>query len=483
MSNEINIQLIITIDVGGTGTKFNIYDPLSNKFLSQTEEDREFQNKYSTRSELPLNEEENAQISQEFVTSLVKLIDRALIKASTNNNHKYTIENIAGIGICVPTQVDPDGNIEEIPAFKIRDLNLQEELQQKLQEKYQNHIDSIKIRVIQDVLMHTLGMYKALKLMNEKRDIKSLMVVSAGTATGIGIRLDDLNNEYKLIYGSEFQFPANILRGYGIKWSIANQPNTEKCPDLGWKTARKGIENTFRERVIEILESPTAIAIIRKQSIDNLYDEIIRESNQGYHLARRIVIECLDIDNVNNYSDCYEEEIERKIEDKFQTTVEQFKNSRLSYKNIIDNASKESINEEEWLKARQSSQQSRKIIFQIFPTLIKKVNSLEIDKAANEGDLFARSILEECATILGLSLSIIIPVIQPEYLIFAGGVSKSRIWLRKVEQTIRDNTPNWYEKSDSEKCFLTPDKIKPPFCEGATEVQLLGAVELINPNS
>lgn len=169
MSNEINIQLIITIDVGGTGTKFNIYDPITNRFMIKTQEDREFQNKYSTKSEYPLNEEENTQISQEFVTNLVKLIDRALIKADTNNNQIYTIENIAGIGICVPTQVEPDGNIEEIPAFKIRNLNLQKELQHKIQLKYQNHIEDIKIRVIQDVLMHTLGMYKALKLMDEKR--------------------------------------------------------------------------------------------------------------------------------------------------------------------------------------------------------------------------------------------------------------------------------------------------------------------------
>ena len=148
--------------------------------------------------------------------------------------------------------------------------------------------------------MHTLGMYKALKSIDQTNNIKSLMVVSASTATGIGIRLDDLNNKYKLIYGSEFQFPANILRGYGIKWSIENQLNTQQCPDLGWKTARKGIENTFLERVIEILESPTAIAFIQNnvQNIDNLYSEIIKENNQGYHLARRIVVESLDSDNL-----------------------------------------------------------------------------------------------------------------------------------------------------------------------------------------
>ena len=482
MFNKINTQLIITIDVGGTGTKFNIYDRISNIFLGKTEEDRKFQDKYSKKNESSLTDSENANIIQEFVESLIKLIDIALKKASTSNNQNYTIENVAGIGICVPTQVNRDGNIDEIPAFKIRELHLQEDLRQKLHEKYQINLDNIKIQVIQDVLMHTLGMYKALKLADETREIKSLMVVSAGTAAGIGIRLDDLNNDYKLIHGSEFQFPANILRGYGIKWSIENQPNTQQCPDLGWKVAKKGIENTFVERTIEILQSPTAIAIIRGQIIENLYEKIIKESNQSYHLARRIVIECLDVDNVNNYSDWYKEEIEKTIEDKFQTTVELFKNSSLIPKNMLENLNNEQI-KEQWLKGRQANQKLSGIIFKKFPTLVKKINSLEIDQAANGEDLFARSILEECATILGLSLSIIIPIIQPDYLIFAGGVSKSRIWLELVKNTIRDNTPKWYEKSDPHKCFLTPDDIKPPFCEGATEVQLLGAVELINTKS
>ena len=486
MSNKTNIQLMVTIDVGGTGTKFNIYDPFSNSFKIKTEEDREFQNKYSINPDFLLNKQENTLVSQYFVNSLVELIDIALNKASTsnnqNNNQNYTIENVAGIGICVPTQVNRDGKIDEIPAFKIRNLHLQEELKQKLQEKYQINTQNLKIRVIQDVLMHTLGMYKALKLADGTREIKSLMIVSAGTAAGIGIRLDDLNNDYKLIHGSEFQFPANILRGYGIKWSIENQPNTQQCPDLGWKTARKGIENTFMERVIEILESPTAIAITTAQSIDNLYEEIIRESNQGYHLARRIVVECLDVDNINNYSNWYEEEIEKTIENKFQTTVELFKNSSLIPKNLLENLNNEQIREKR-LEARQDNQKLREIMFKKFPTLIERISSLEIDQAANGGDLFARNILEECATILGLSLSIIIPIIQPDYLIFAGGVSKSRIWLEVVKNTIRDNTPKWYEKSDPHKCFLTPDDIKPPFCEGATEVQLLGAVELINTKS
>jgi hypothetical protein len=138
----------------------------------------------------------------------------------------------------------------------------------------------------------------------------------------------------------------------------------------------------------------------------------------------------------------------------------------------------QSINQYQWLKLIQTTQNLRRILLNN-STLIPKMSSLKIDQAANAGDLFARSILEECATILGLSLSIIIPVIQPEYLIFAGGISKSKIWLDKVKKTIKDNTPNWYEKSDSDKCFLTPDQIKPSFCESSTEVQLLGAVELI----
>ena len=76
-------------------------------------------------------------------------------------------------------------------------------------------------------------------------------------------------------------------------------------------------------------------------------------------------------------------------------------------------------------------------------------------------------------------MSIIIPIIQPEYLIFAGGVSKSHVWLNKVEEIIKNNTPKWYEKSDPGKCFLTAETIKPHFCKGATEVQLLGGVTLI----
>ena len=473
-----NIKLVVIIDVGGTGTKFNIYDRISNRFLSKTEEDRKFQDKYSKKNESSLTDAENANITQEFVESLIKLIDIALKKASTNNNQNYTIENINGIGIGVPTQVTPDGDIEEIPVFKIRDLNLQEKLKQKLQEKYQIDTQNLKIQVIQDVLMHSLGMYKALKLTDATREIKSLMVVSAGTAAGIGIRLEDLNNKYKLIYGSEFQFPANILRGYGIKWSIENQPNTQKCPDLGWKVARKGIENTFVERTIEILQSLTAIAIIRGQIIENLYEKIIRESNQGFHLARRIVIECLDVETINHSNDWQEEETEKKIVNKFQNIVAQFKKSPLIPKNLLEEIKSEQTRKQ-YSAPRQNSQQLKKIIFKKFPTIIEKINSFEVDRIANQGDLFARNIIEECAEILGLSLSVIIPIIQPEYLIFAGGVSKSQIWLNKVEQTIRSNTPKWYEKSNSEKCFLTADKIKPSFCEDATEVQLLGAVELV----
>lgn len=482
MYNEINIQLIIVIDVGGTGTKINIYDRINQKFLSKTEENREFQNKYSTKSDLLLNKKENTLISQYFVTNLVELIDRALNKASTSQNPNYTMENVAGIGICIPAQVAPDGSINEIPAFKIRDLHLQEELKQKLQEKYQINIQNLKIEVIQDVLMHTLGMYKALKLADETREIKSLMVISAGTAAGIGIRLEHLNNKYKLIYGSEFQFPANILRGYGIKWSIESQPNIQQCPDLGWKIARKGIENTFVERVIEILESPTAIAIIRDKSINNLYEEIIRESNQGYHLARRIVVECLDIDYLNSSKNWSEESIDKKIEAKFQSTIERFKNSILIPKKMLENLEEQQI-QEALLKNRQNFQDLKTIIFKKYPALLEEISSLKIDQASNHGDIFASSIIQECGKILGLSLSVIIPIIQPDYLIFAGGISKSRIWLKEVENTIRNNTPKWYKKSDSNKCCLIPDDIKPAFCEGATEVQLLGAVELINSNS
>lgn len=456
-----NDGFIVTIDVGGTGTKFNIYDLTDQRFIIKTDEDKNFQNKYSKKSKFNLSDEENTEISKEFVDKLIDLIDTSLSKLRQIKGKDYTIENIFGVGICVPAQVAPDGNIARIPAFNIIDLNLKN----KLQEQYKDR--KIQFAVINDVSMHTLGMYKALKLKN-KKNIESLMVVSAGTATGIGIRLDALDNKYKLIYGSEFQFPANLLRGYGIRWSMENKSNARHCADLGWKTARKGIEDTFIERVVEILVSPTAIAIINNQNVANLFNKIMEENTQGYHLARRIFIECLDSDNASNYIDTIEENIEKKIENMFQNTIEIFKNSFLVKCKCF--------------QEMPSNQKPRSVAFKEISD--KKIGSIEIDAAANSGDDFARGILEECAKILGLSLSTIIPIIQPNYLVFAGGISKSKIWLSTVQKTIEQNIPKWYEKFNLDNCFLTPEKdeIKPSFCEGSTEVQLLGAVELIIPD-
>lgn len=465
--NTQNYRLIVAIDVGGTETKYNLYDLKSQKFIINTAIDKSFQLRCEENRNGVNSSQNNNLILDDFVETLGTLIENSLSIANKAMPESYTIKDIYGIGICVPTQVDSNGYIKRIPAFRIGDFNLIE----KIQNLPDLSTKEIKFKVIHDVLMHTLGMYRALKIKNLRRDIESLMVVSAGTAAGVGIRLDALNTETKLIYGSEFNFPANILRGYGIRWSIRDKESeidTYKCRDLGWKVARVGIENTFVERVDEILGSPTAIAIINGENVENLYDKIIEECKEGYHLANRIVVECFDSDNSINCTDDFSQEnINKKIENIFKNVLNDFIDSKLI---------KFIFTEGFPIICKRKESVSKKISN-------KKINSLSIDSAANDGDVFARKAIEECANNLGLCLSIIIPIIQPEYLIFAGGVSNSKVWMDSIQQTIKENTPNWYQESYLSKCFLTPnrDEIRPSYCNGQTEVQLLGAIEMISP--
>ncbi|MDJ0728560.1 MAG: ROK family protein [Crocosphaera sp.] len=466
MSNKSK-NLIVTIDVGGTGTKYNIYDRQTEKFiLEDTRTDKEFQERFS-------NQPENEEAKTEFVNRLIELINDALEKANEQDETDYKLENIRGVGMCVPGQVEPNGDIKEIAIFKIENFNLKNELEKELTNRYNQHITC---EVIHDVSMHTLGMYRALREKKPTVNISSLLVVSAGTGTGIGIRLEDINprnNQYKLIYGSEFQFSANLLRGYGIKWSIdelqsIRTGNEERCPYIGWKTARKGIESTFRERIVEILESPTAIKLINGQNITNLYDEIMKENMQTLHLARRIFIEYLDSDNPDNYKTSSEEKIKERVENRFKEIVDNFRYSRFIREiELFKDIPMPIYEMKEIIKPIE-----RKRALEIVPEKVKECK--DIGKAADNDDKFALSVIDECAEILGHSLIMIIQIIQPSCLVLAGGVSNSDKWFNKVKETIETNITK-------EITIFRPQNIKPDSCRNTTEVQLLGAVELIEP--
>ena len=369
---------IATIDVGGTGIKYALYDQVSHKFLHNGE------------TETPQSTMSKKKDRETFISVICDIITLLCEK------HGIGISDLAGAGILVPASVElGSGRIKWLPFLDIKDLDLKSELLNRI---------GVTASIGPDVTLETLGAAKELDLKGKLKG--TILGVSAGTSIGLGVitRTDD---GFRILSTPDMGFNIELIRGYSVGQSIGVYIPT---PDhhLGWKVAARGIVNTVAQRLKEvsqtkILESRTLKELKEMSDKDprSVYEIVLSASEHGDLLARRLIIEAFDTDSGYNYKD---DLLMEYVSKRAVAAIEKATLSNLSNTDISS----------------------------VTPKL---VNDL-----AKDGDVLAQDILREAGYFLGASLSIILPFIKPQTVYLFGGLSKSSIWRQSVESTIRKSS-------------------------------------------
>lgn len=93
-----------------------------------------------------------------------------------------------------------------------------------------------------------------------------------------------------------------------------------------------------------------------------------------------------------------------------------------------------------------------------------EVYELAIDRKAGKKGKLARRVFEELGEMLGIGMTNVIHAVDPEIIVFGGGVSKaSRLFMPVMRQTIKD------------RCIVKP----PRFAASTGNMELLGAASLV----
>ncbi len=369
---------IVTLDVGGTGIKYALYDQQEKNFSG---EGTVF---------TPQATGDKVTDKETFIKSICDTIEKVA------EDSGKSLDELGGVGVLVPASVDmKTGNIPWLPFIGIRDVNLKDEIYDRL---------GLNASVGHDTTGQTLG---AAKELEEAGELKGTVLgVAAGTAVGMGVVMKS-DEGYRLMPSPDLGFKTELFRGPGVGRSLGVHIET---PDhnLGWKVAGRGIVNTVAARLNEVSETSLLkehtlqeLSELGRESPDQLYAVIRAASEKGDALPRRIMLESLDTD---------------------------------AGMQLAGNEQRDYVNQRtlSFIKGVQDSGLSRMNMDEVTP--------LKVDELARGGDVFSKEVLEEAGYFMGAGLSTMTPVINPDKVVLMGGISNSDVWREKVESTVRENT-------------------------------------------
>jgi predicted NBD/HSP70 family sugar kinase len=370
---------IIVVDIGGTRIKYAIYNRI----------DKEFSKRDATAS--PQAKGDETSDKEAFIEVVSELIKK-ICKES-----KIEVDELYGVGILVPALVDFKTNIIKwIPYLDIHEIDLKDELKKRI---------GVYASIGADVTVETLG--TAALLDTQDRLDGTLLGVSAGTSIGLGVIAEVADGTFRILQAPDLGFNAELFRDYGVSEEIGCYIPT---PDhhLGWEVAARGLINSLAERVDEVKEtvllkdfSPIEFGKLAKKEPEKVYDMVVNASDDGDILARRVYGEALDPDTGKKLVDG---NLHREVVDRIVSEISSVNGSKL------------------------------------YELDTEFITPKIIDECAQEGDNFALELLRDAGHLLGASLAVLIPFINPSKVVFFGGVSKSATWLDAVKKTVYENT-------------------------------------------